>query len=132
MGSKPASYDIPDLEEGGFITNYEALKLDQVPNSMIVIGGGYEGVEFAQMYARYGTEVTMFGSAPRVMPKEEPELSEMLGDILREEGVNLHTSAEVIRAGAENGKRFVMAREAGSERRFEAEVTSGTAWSTDT
>ncbi|MCH8340698.1 MAG: NAD(P)/FAD-dependent oxidoreductase [Chloroflexi bacterium] len=121
-GSKPAPYAIPGLKEAGFITNYEALKLEELPNSMIVIGGGYEGVEFAQMYARYGTAVTMLGRAPRVMPKEEPELSEKLGDILREEGVDLHTSTEVVRAGAENGARFVLVREAGSERRYEAEV----------
>ncbi|GMR09885.1 MAG: FAD-containing oxidoreductase [Anaerolineae bacterium] len=121
IGSQPAPFAIPGLEEAGFITNYEALKLEELPNSMIIIGAGYEGVEFAQMYARYGTRVAMLGRASRVMPKEEPELSEMLGEILTAEGVDLHTSAEVIQAGAVNGMRYVIAREEGSERRYEAE-----------
>ena len=122
VGSQPAPFRISGLEDAGYLTNYEALKLEELPKSMIIIGSGYEGVEFAQMYSRYGTEVTMLGRSPRVMPKEEPELSEMLGNILREEGVDLHTSAEVVRAGEENGVRFVMAQERGSERRYEAEV----------
>ena len=122
VGSESAPFIIPGLEEAGYLTNYEALKLEELPKSMIIIGSGYEGVEFAQMYSRYGTDVTMLGRSPRVMPKEEPELSEMLGNILREEGVDLHTSAEVVRAGEENGVRFVMAQEQGSERRYEAEV----------
>ncbi len=122
VGSQLAPVNIPGIEDAGFITNYEALELEELPKSMIIIGAGYEGVEFAQMYSRYGTEVTMLGRSPRVMPKEEPELSEMLGDILREEGVDLHTSAEVVGAGVENGVRFVMAREEGSERRYEADL----------
>jgi len=122
VGSQPAPFSIPGLEGAGYITNYEALELEELPKSMIIIGAGYEGVEFAQMYSRYGTEVTMLGRSPRVMPKEEPELSETLGNLLRQEGVNLHTSTEVVRGGAEHGVHFVLAREEGSERRYEAEV----------
>lgn len=122
VGSQPAPVDIPGLEEAGYITNYEALSLDKLPASMIVIGAGYEGAEFAQMYARFGTKVTLLGRAPRVMPGAEPELSERLGEILRAEGVDLHTSMEAIRAGIQNGKRFVIARSGDAERRFEAEV----------
>src|SRR6266849_2817271 len=61
VGARPATADIPGLAEIGFITNYEALQLERVPASLIVIGGGYIGVEFAQMYARFGTKVTMVG-----------------------------------------------------------------------
>ena len=122
VGSQLAPFDIPGIEEVGYLTNFEALKLEELPSSMIIIGAGYEGVEFAQMYSRYGTEVTMLGRSPRVMPNEEPELSEMLGDILKEEGVDLHTSSEVVRAGEESGMRYVVAMEEGFERRYEADV----------
>ncbi len=121
-GSQAVPANIPGLADAGYITNDEALKLERLPSSMIVIGAGYEGVEFAQMYARFGTRVTLLGRAPRVMPQTEPELSDALGEILRAEGVDLHTSAEVVRAGAENGSRYVMVREGGVERRFEAEL----------
>ncbi len=122
VGSQLAELNMPGIEEAGYLTNFEALKLEELPSSMIIIGAGYEGVEFAQMYVRYGTKVTMLGRSPRVMPNEEPELSEMLGDILKAEGVNLHTSSEVVRAGEERGMRYVVAMEGGSERRYEAEV----------
>ncbi|MFQ5924006.1 MAG: FAD-dependent oxidoreductase, partial [Anaerolineales bacterium] len=111
VGSQPAPADIPGLEAVEFLTNYEALKLERLPSSMIVIGAGYEGVEFAQMYSRYGTQVTQLGRAPRVMPHAEPELSEMLGDLLREEGIDLHTSAEVVRVGEESGVCYAIVRE---------------------
>jgi pyruvate/2-oxoglutarate dehydrogenase complex dihydrolipoamide dehydrogenase (E3) component len=122
VGSQPALTDIPGLEETGYITNYEALSLEKLPASMIVIGAGYEGAEFAQMYSRFGTKVTLLGRAPRVMPGAEPELSERLGEILRWEDVDLHTSTEALRAGIQNGQRFVIARSGDAELRFEAEV----------
>jgi pyruvate/2-oxoglutarate dehydrogenase complex dihydrolipoamide dehydrogenase (E3) component len=122
VGSQLAPFDIPGIEEAGYLTNYEALNLEELPSSMIIIGAGYEGVEFAQMYARYGTKITMLGRSPLVMPNEEPELSKMLGDILKEEGVDLHTSSEVIRAGKDRGIKYVVAMEDGSERRYEAEA----------
>ena len=122
VGARPAPVNIPGLEEAGFLTNYEALSLEKLPESMIVIGAGYEGVEFAQMYARFGTNVTLVGRAPRVMADEEPELSERLEDILREEGIDLYTSTEAVRAGKEGNIRFVIATAGDEEFRFEAEM----------
>lgn len=122
VGARPMIPDIPGLEEAGYITNYEALSLKNLPASMIVVGGGYEGVEFAQMYARFGTKVTLLGRAPRIMSKEEPELSEKLGEILRLEGIDLHISSEVVRAGRKNGRRYVIARSGDANQRYEAEV----------
>ncbi len=121
VGARPATVDIPGLAEVGFITNYEALQLDRLPASLIVIGGGYIGVEFAQMYARFGTNVTMLGRAPRVMPHEDEEVSAALAQVLRAEGVDLHTSAPVVRAEREGGAKVVSARIGGEERRFRAE-----------
>lgn len=128
VGSKQVIPNIPGLAEAGFTTNYEALQLRELPESMVIIGAGYIGVEFAQMYSRFGTKVTMIGRASRVMPREEPELSEALGKLLLKEGIDLRTSTEVIRAGKEHGKRFVVAKKGEEEIRFEAEeilVASG-------
>ena len=122
VGSQPAPPSIPGLEDVEYMTNYEALKLERLPSSMIVVGAGYEGVEFAQMYARYGTRVTLLGRAPQVMPLAEPELSDMLASILEEEGIDLHSSAEVVKVGGTTGKYFAVAQEADGERRYEAEV----------
>ncbi|MCH7663031.1 MAG: NAD(P)/FAD-dependent oxidoreductase [Chloroflexi bacterium] len=80
------------------------------------------GVEFAQMYSRFGTKVTIICRSARIMAKEEPELSKLLGDLLVKEGIDCHLSTEVVRAGKENGKRFVIAENDQGEQRFEAEV----------
>ena len=122
VGARPATVDIPGLAEVGFITNYEALKLERLPASMIVIGAGYIGVEFAQMYARFGTKVTMLGRAPRVMPHEDEEVSAALSEVLGAEGINLHTGTPVMRAEREGYEKVVVARIGGEGRRFRAEV----------
>ena len=81
-GSRAADVRISGLDEVGYITNREALNLEKLPASLIVIGGGYVGIEFAQMYARYGTKVTLLSRSPRLMRHEEPELSQALADVL--------------------------------------------------
>lgn len=122
IGAAAVTPPIPGLEEAGYITNNEALQLSTTPTSMIIIGGGYIGVEFAQMYSRFGTKVTLLGRAPRVMRNEEPELSEYLGKLLADEGIELHTSAVVKTAGKTNGQRYVTAQVDGIEKRFESDV----------
>lgn len=122
VGSKQAEPALPGLDEAGFITNYEALQLENLPQSMIIIGAGYIGVEFAQMYSRFGTKVTLLSRPARVMPKEEPELSEELGRILRAGGIDLYTEAIATRAGRTDGTRWVDAETPTGTRRFTGEV----------
>jgi pyruvate/2-oxoglutarate dehydrogenase complex dihydrolipoamide dehydrogenase (E3) component len=122
VGARQADAPIPGLEEAGYLTNREALQLEAVPDSMIVIGGGYVGIEFAQMYARFGTRVTILGRAPQLMRREEPELARMLADVLRAEGVAVHIGTAVIRAGVGNGLRWVEAQTPEGTHRFEGEV----------
>lgn len=121
VGSKQAVPKIPGLDKTGYITNHEALQLRELPQSMIIIGAGYVGVEFAQMYSRFGTQVTLLGRALRVMPKEEPELSKLLGEVLISEGIDVRTSSEVIQAGKTGGQRYVIAETDGKKQRFVAD-----------
>jgi pyruvate/2-oxoglutarate dehydrogenase complex dihydrolipoamide dehydrogenase (E3) component len=121
VGSKTVPVKIPGLKKAGYLTNSEALHLEDLPESMIIIGGGYIGVEFAQMFARYGTKVTLFGRAPRLMKNEETELSKALAQVLLNEGVEVYTSAPVIEADGEGDRRFVIAKIEGKHKRFEAE-----------
>ena len=122
VGACERDVSIQGLEEAGYITNNEALMLESLPSSMIIIGGGYVGVEFAQMYARFGTKVTLLGRAPRIMRNEEPDLSRILEGVLSDEGIDLHTGATVLRAGKENGVRYVVAATQQGEQRFQADV----------
>ena len=122
VGSRVAIAQIPGLEDAGYLTNNEALKLDQVPASMIIIGAGYVGVEFAQMYARFGTRVTLVSRSGQVMRNEEPELSAELGRLLLQEGIDLLTDTAVTSAGRAEGQRYVEVKSAdGKVERLEAE-----------
>ncbi|RMH01989.1 MAG: dihydrolipoamide dehydrogenase [Chloroflexi bacterium] len=119
-GSRTADAHLPGLTEVGFITNREALMLDAVPSSLIIIGGGFIGVEFAQMYARFGTKVTLLSRSPRLMKQEEPELSDRLAQILTAEGIDVRLGAAakwVERAGSD---KVVIAEIEGQEYRFQA------------
>lgn len=119
-GSRTADVRIPGLAEVGFMTNYEALELQELPSSLIVIGAGYVGVEFAQMYSRFGTHVTLLSRSPRIMRGEEPELSDWLGKLLVAEGVELCLGATVVRAELEGSEKVIIAEIESQEQRFKA------------
>ena len=94
-GARNAVPAIPGLESIEYLKNRSALDLQELPESLIIIGGGYVGIEFAQMYARFGTRVTLLGRNPRLAPGEDPELSELLAGYLRDEGIDVRTGAGV-------------------------------------
>ena len=87
---------IPGIDEVQFLTNKTALDLKDLPSSMIIVGGGYVGIEFAQMYGRFGTRVTLLGRNSRLAPTEDPDLARLLAGYLREEDIEVHTSAPVV------------------------------------
>jgi mercuric reductase len=107
VGARATIPAIPGLSETGFITNIEAVTLPALPRSLAILGGGTIGVEFAQIFARFGVEITILGRNPRLLPQEEPELAAILCDLLAEEGVRIETgiaAASVSRIG--NRKRI--------------------------
>ncbi len=94
-GARRVVPPIPGLDEVKFLTNQTALDLNDLPSSMIIVGGGYVGIEFAQMYRRFGTQVTLLGRNSRLAPGEDPDLAELLAGYLREEDIQVHTNAPV-------------------------------------
>lgn len=98
-GSSAALAPIKGLDSG-FLTNRQIWDLKEVPESLLIIGGGPIGVEMAQAFNRLGAKVVLFHNEGRILPKDDPELSVMLKDRLIEEGVKIylnHTVKEVIR-----------------------------------
>ena len=87
-GSAPSVPRISGLEDVSYLTSTTAQELDQLPNSLIVIGAGYIGCELAQMFSRMGTDVTLV-CRRRVLPEVEPEISEALAEYLRDEGMTV-------------------------------------------
>src|SRR3989475_11381139 len=121
-GSSPAIPSIPGIEDVDYLTNVEALSLKERPDSMIVVGGRALGLEFAQMYQHLGTQVTVLQRSSRILPEEEPEISQSLQDYLEEDGVKIHSSVELLAAEERSGLKTLTARIGGRKRRLEAET----------
>ncbi|MFJ3139961.1 dihydrolipoyl dehydrogenase family protein [Streptomyces sp. NPDC086843] len=90
-GTTPAMPDIPGIAEAGPLTSETLLHLDRIPEHLVVIGGGYVGLEFAHMFAAFGSRVTMLHRGERVLPREDPDVSEAVAGFLADAGVRLHT-----------------------------------------
>lgn len=99
-GTLPAVPPLAGLDQVDYWTNREASAMKQIPSSAVVLGGGPVGIEFAQMLSRYGSEVTLVEAADRLLSGEEPEASELMAELLREEGIDvrLHTQADAVAA----------------------------------
>lgn len=107
-GSTANGLSVPGLKEAGYLTHITALKLKELPRSLIVVGGGPLGLEFAQMYARFGTKVTIIQSASRLMMPAEPELSARLFEILTSEGVDVYVGATLIEVKKSKSKKIAL------------------------
>ena len=96
-GTEPARLPIDGLAETPYWTNREAMKVTELPATLAVIGGGPNGVELAQAFARFGATVTLLESEDRIVSAEEPEASDVLTAVLREEGIEVRLGVEVDR-----------------------------------
>jgi dihydrolipoamide dehydrogenase len=120
-GSQPARPDIPGLDEVKAITSLEALSLAKLPASMIIIGGGPVGCEFAQLFSTFGVKVVLLHKGEALLPREESELSRVVQDALEENGVIVRTGAKVDHFRKEGTQTKVSARVRGEMRDFVAE-----------
>jgi pyruvate/2-oxoglutarate dehydrogenase complex dihydrolipoamide dehydrogenase (E3) component len=93
VGTRPNSPHVPGLENVTYLTNESIMELREVPEHLIVLGGGYIGLEFAQMFRRFGSRVTLVHNADRILGREDPEISRELQKSLEAEGVTFHLSA---------------------------------------
>ncbi|OYU87496.1 MAG: mercuric reductase [Bradyrhizobiaceae bacterium PARB1] len=96
VGGRPVVPDFPGVNDVPYLTNNGMLKLDRVPKHLVVVGGSYIGLEFAQMYRRFGAEVTVVEKGAHLVPREDSDISEMIREILEAEGIHIRTSAECI------------------------------------
>jgi pyruvate/2-oxoglutarate dehydrogenase complex dihydrolipoamide dehydrogenase (E3) component len=102
-GTAPAIPTVQGLAGTPYWTNREIVQTEQVPESMIVLGGGAVGTELAQVFSRFGTEVTVVEEQPRLVSFEEPEASELLERIFTREGIKVYTDAPAERIGFRDG-----------------------------
>ncbi|MCO6040691.1 mercury(II) reductase [Thermococcus alcaliphilus] len=122
-GAKPRILTIGGVEDvkDRILTHIEALELKKALDSVVIIGGRAQALEFAQIFARAGSEVTLLQRSIRIMPTAEPELAIELEDILGEEGVNINTSVKIRRLERAGEGVRVHAEVRGKEKVFEAQ-----------
>jgi pyruvate/2-oxoglutarate dehydrogenase complex dihydrolipoamide dehydrogenase (E3) component len=106
VGGRARVPDMPGIAGVPFLNNSSMMNLDVLPRHLIVIGGSYIGLEFGQMFRRFGSEVTVVEMGPRLLGREDEDVSDAIHDILRNEGIAVRLNAECIRlskAGSEIG-----------------------------
>ena len=120
-GSTAIVPDVEGLTDAGYITHSEAMQLKTVPKRLAVIGAGPVGLELAQLYARFGSQVTILQRATSIMPKAEPVLTERLQQILQNEGISIKTSVQVTKVAVENGAKTVFYTSEAGEKAVEVD-----------
>jgi pyruvate/2-oxoglutarate dehydrogenase complex dihydrolipoamide dehydrogenase (E3) component len=102
-GGRPVVPDWTGLAEVPYLTNTSMMELDVLPEHLVVAGGSYIGLEFAQMYRRFGSRVTVLEYADRLIAREDPEVSEAMRGILEAEGIAVHLGARDFRVARQDG-----------------------------
>jgi pyruvate/2-oxoglutarate dehydrogenase complex dihydrolipoamide dehydrogenase (E3) component len=104
LGTHAAIPDIPGLRAAAPLTHVEALELGRLPEHLIVLGGGYVGLELAQAFRRFGSAVTILDTGPRLAPREDEEVGAALLELMESEGIQLHLPAKISAVSGRSGE----------------------------
>lgn len=107
-GTRATIDDVPGLAESKPMTHIEALELDIVPEHLLILGGGYVGLEFAQAMRRFGSRVTVIERNARLVHREDQDVSDALHELFEAEGIEVVTNAQVVRVTGQSGTRINM------------------------
>lgn len=110
-GARPAKPPVNGIENVRTLDSTSALEMTDVPDHLVVVGGGYVGVEYAQMYARFGAEVTLFQRGDCILPDEELDVSHVIQDVFETEGITVHTNTGVEQLAENEGNLKVTAKQ---------------------
>jgi pyruvate/2-oxoglutarate dehydrogenase complex dihydrolipoamide dehydrogenase (E3) component len=107
VGARATVPDIPGVDGVPYLTNSSMMDLDQVPEHLVIVGGSYIGLEFAQAYRRFGAKVTVIERADKLLPREDDDVATEIRAILEREGVEIRTGAECMELRMQ-GERIVV------------------------
>ena len=103
-GTRPAVLAIPGMDSVSILNNESIMELQVLPERLLILGGGYIGLEFGQMFRRFGCEVKIVNSGPRIMPREDEDVSAAMQKILEAEGITFELNANTVRAESGGGE----------------------------
>jgi len=119
-GTRPRPLTITGADQVPVLDSTSIMELDEVPEHLIILGGGYIGLEFGQMFRRFGSEVTIVQAGPRLMMIEDEDVSDEVAAILRDDGITVLTSSTPVRVEPASGSRLRLTiRTADGERQFQ-------------
>src|ERR1700756_2345569 len=120
-GTRAALETIPGLAEAQPLTHIEALELDEIPEHLLVVGGGYVGVEMSQAMRRFGSKVTMIDRSGRLMSREDPDVCDALRSLMADEGIDILLNARIKQVSGKSGNLVsVVVEQNGIERILKA------------
>jgi pyruvate/2-oxoglutarate dehydrogenase complex dihydrolipoamide dehydrogenase (E3) component len=96
-GTRPLIPSVPGLKEAGFFTSESIMELEQLPEHLIVLGSGYIGLEFAQMFRRFGSRVTVIGQSGQILSQHDPDIAIAVQTLLEQDGIDFLLKAKVLR-----------------------------------
>jgi pyruvate/2-oxoglutarate dehydrogenase complex dihydrolipoamide dehydrogenase (E3) component len=114
VGARATIPPIPGLEHVPYLTNSSMMDIDFLPAHLIILGGSYVGLEFAQVYRRFGSAVTVIELAPRLIAREDADVSQAVADFLKEEGIDVRVGSKVIGVAKEGNAIAVKVESAGA------------------
>jgi pyruvate/2-oxoglutarate dehydrogenase complex dihydrolipoamide dehydrogenase (E3) component len=124
-GSDPAVPDLPGLREAGYWTNREATNLQEIPASVVVLGGGPVGIEPGQFLRRFGAEVTIVQRSDRLLPREDPAVGELIAERVRGDGIDVRVGTESLGVECLGAQRVVRLADGGEAVGDEVLVATG-------
>ena len=104
VGGRASIPEMPGIHDVPFLTNSSMMDVDFLPEHLVVVGGSYVGLEFGQMYRRFGSEVTIVEMGPRLIGREDEDVSQAVRDILENEGIRIRTNAKCISLAKRDGR----------------------------
>ena len=96
VGARAAIPPIPGLDQVPYLTNSSMMDIDFLPSHLVILGGSYIGLEFAQVYRRFGSEVTVIEFGPRLISREDEDVSHAIADFLKEEGIDVRVDSKMV------------------------------------
>lgn len=116
-GARPEAPSITGLDAIDYLDSTSIMEVDRVPGHLVVLGGGFIGMEFGQMFRRFGSDVTIIERGPRIAHREDDDIADAMADIFREDGIDVRTSSRVtaLERGRNGGVTVILEKEGGED-----------------